>query len=714
MRTARAAAAAALLALGPPACEVAHEEPATLAEALRLARPGDELPVVVRLRGSVDPGAIEAGAGRARPGELARSLRAASGAAALPLRALLARRGVTQVKDLWIVHGLAARVRPAVVRELLSHPAVLEITLDATLRAPAATYAPAAAPAGWNLAAVRAPELWQRGVTGRGVVVAGMDTGVALDHPDLGPTWRGGTNGWLDPFRGTTAPYDLLGHGTQTLSVAVGGSSGGSTLGVAPDARWIAAKIYDDLGRGSTSVIHQAFQWLLDPDGDPATPDAPDVVNASWGSLAANVCDLTFQPDLDALRAAGILVVFAAGNEGPAPLTSVSPANVPGAFSAGAVDSTSAVAAFSSRGPSACTGGTFPDVVAPGVDVPVADLPVGGVARYTMASGTSVAAPHVAGVAALLRSAFPDAPVAEVEDALRTFARDLGPVGPDDTHGHGLVNAARAWAQLARSRSLAMITTSLAPAYAGVAYAQPLAAGGGVPPYAWSAPAGALPPGLALDPAGTVSGTPAASGTFHVTVTVADASGQWEARPFVLTVNGVLPPSVATAALPPAALGAPYQAVLLASGGVLPLTWSLAAGTLPPGLALDGARGVVSGVPTAIGPALLTLRVTDALGATATHDLTLDVGIGALAITTQSLRSCRVGTACSRALAATGGLAPYGWSVATGALPPGLTLDPATGAVAGTPTAAGTFAFTAQVSDSTGAPATRALTMTVL
>jgi bacillopeptidase F len=168
------------------------------------------------------------------------------------------------------------------------------------------------------------------------------------------------------------------------------------------------------------SDIHLAFQWLMDPDGDPATLDAPDVVNASW-ALAGRVagsCLLEFNDDIRALKSAGIAVVFAAGNDGPAAATSSSPANNPGAFSVGAIDSDYAIARQTSRGPSSCDGTAFPRLLAPGVNIYTSDLSHGGLPAYIAVSGSSMAAPHAAGVLALLSSAFPSVSVATLEAAL--------------------------------------------------------------------------------------------------------------------------------------------------------------------------------------------------------------------------------------------------------------------------------------------------------
>ena len=147
-----------------------------------------------------------------------------------------------------------------------------------------------------------------------------------------------GPNSWFDPYgQHPTTPLDLTGHGTATMGVMVGGDAGGTSIGMAPGATWIAARIFNDSGSGTATAIHAALQWVLDPDGNPATDDAPDVLNNSWayGSLG---CNLAFQLDLQALRATGILPVFAAGNFGPGTSTSVSPANYPESLAVGAVD----------------------------------------------------------------------------------------------------------------------------------------------------------------------------------------------------------------------------------------------------------------------------------------------------------------------------------------------------------------------------------------
>lgn len=360
---------------------------------------------------------------------------------------LLKKGNARRIIQLWSINALAATAKPEVIQRLAALPQVESIKLDATLAAPSPEPSATTMPE-WNLDAVNVPGLWSDGLSGLGTVVAAMDTGVDVYHPDLADNWRGGTNSWYDPNGEHATPYDASGHGTQSLSVAVGGDAGGSAIGVAPAAQWIAVKIFNDAGVATLSGIHQGFQWLLDPDGDPVTVDAPDVVNNSWGFPGtAGECYAEFAQDIEVLKTAGIAVVFAAGNQGDG--GSVSPADNPDAFGIGAVDASYNVASFSSRGPSACDGGFFPAAVAPGVGVRTADLTVGGLFpdSYATLSGTSYAAPHVAGTMALLRQAHPDASPAQLEEAITAAATDIAATGVDNDSGYGLLDAvaARNW-----------------------------------------------------------------------------------------------------------------------------------------------------------------------------------------------------------------------------------------------------------------------------
>jgi subtilisin family serine protease len=351
---------------------------------------------------------------------------------------------VASVTPFWIFNGMAVTATSDVIREIAALPEVLSITPDSVISAPAPLTAAGASPEP-NVSVISAPAMWNLGYTGQGVVVANLDTGVDVTHPDLSTQWRGGSNSWYDPYgQHPTTPTDLNGHGTATMGVMVGRSAGGTAIGVAPNAQWIAAKIFNDAGSASLSAVHQSFQWVLNPSGNPAMHDAPHVVNDSWdfGTIG---CNLEFQTDIQNLRAAGILPVFAAGNFGPNGGTSASPANNPGAFAVGATDNSDAIATWSSTGPNACSGAVFPSVVAPGVNVRTSDLH----GLYMSASGTSLSAPHASGALALLLSAFPGLSADQQQSALTSSAVDLGPPGPDNLYGAGRINALGAYQRVA-------------------------------------------------------------------------------------------------------------------------------------------------------------------------------------------------------------------------------------------------------------------------
>lgn len=361
--------------------------------------------------------------------------------------------GATAIKPLWIVNSVAAKVPASLIGQLANRPAVARVSADGRLSAPVLAPSSLATPE-WNLLAIHAPELWGLGYTGSGVVVANMDSGVDGSHPDLAASYRGGSNSWFDPYAQNATPRDnISGHGTQTMGLMVAGDAGGSAVGTAPGAQWIAAKIFNNQGIGQESEFHQSFQWLLDPDENPATDDAPDVVNGSFQSAQGGICDTRFQEDIQKLKTAGIAVVFAAGNSGPGSQTSSSPANNPGSFAAGAVDDLLVIDDLSARGPAPvdCGGGLFPHLVAPGVDVRTTDPIFGGFPGYATVSGTSFAAPHVAGAMALLIDAFPAIDVSALESALLDSATDLGDPGPDNVYGHGMLNVLGAYVLLAGS-----------------------------------------------------------------------------------------------------------------------------------------------------------------------------------------------------------------------------------------------------------------------
>ena len=259
------------------------------------------------------------------------------------------------------------------------------------------------------------------------------------------------------------------------------------------------------------------------------------------------------------------------------------------------------------------------------------------------------------------------------------------------------------------SASLTVSTTTLPAGIVGTAYSEQLDAAGGTTPYTWTVTSGTPPAGLSLSSTGLLSGTPATAGSVTFTVRVTDAASRTDTQSLTLTVGSSL--SISTATLPDGVVGASYSQQFSASGGAPPYTWSVTTGTLPDGLSLSPA-GLLSGTPTAPGNSSFTVGVADGGAGSASRGFTLAV-VAPLGITTTSLSSATSGTAYSEIVEATGGSPPYAWSVASGSLPPGLSLGN-TGMLNGTPTTAGDYNFTIQIADGGSRTATQTFSISVV
>jgi hypothetical protein len=239
--------------------------------------------------------------------------------------------------------------------------------------------------------------------------------------------------------------------------------------------------------------------------------------------------------------------------------------------------------------------------------------------------------------------------------------------------------------------TFAVTTTALPAATRGTAYEAQLNSAGGTAPITWAVVTGALPAGLSLNRnSGAITGTPATSGSFSFTVEATDAETRTARKDLSI---GVTSPAFAitTTSLAAATRGTAYTAQVNSTGGTTPVTWAIVSGALPAGLSLNRASGLISGTPAATGSFAFTIEATDGEARSARRELSITVTAPPLFIELVPAVEALKGTAFSYQIGASGGVAPYTWSVTSGALPAGLSLNAATGTLSGTATEAGTF-----------------------
>lgn len=268
----------------------------------------------------------------------------------------------------------------------------------------------------WGLGTLKVPDAWSK-TKGKGALVAVLDTGIDATHTDLKDRVKDAKD-----FSGARkkGAADGNGHGTHCAGVIAASEDGKGMVGVAPEAMLLAGKVLDDSGSGWNSDIARGIDWAVDA--------GADVISMSLGGPSS---DSATSAAVQKAEAAGVIVIAAAGNSGPRDGTVGYPGNYPSVIAVAAVDKNEKVADFSSRGKAVY-------VAAPGVNVR-STYPK---QRFASMSGTSMATPHVAGLAALWVSAHPevkktDRPAA-FRKALEAAAKDLPPVGRDNASGYGL------------------------------------------------------------------------------------------------------------------------------------------------------------------------------------------------------------------------------------------------------------------------------------
>ena len=354
--------------------------------------------------------------------------------------------------------------------ELASRPDVDRLTANHTFQIDPMEMSPSDGEqvqgVGSNVSYIKADQVWAMGYNGAGIVLADQDTGLQWDHPAIINHYRGWNgvtadhnyNWWDATGTYPIAANDGHGHGTHTTGTMVGDDGAGNQIGVAPGAKTIHCKSFTNSGGANDANVLTCFQWFLAPwdlsHNNPNPAKAPNAINNSWGWAGGN--HTTFVAAINALQAAGILVEASAGNSGPACQSLGSPGDYDNILTIGSVDHSGyafpgSISSFSSRGPSIVTPASFmPDVMAPGNTIR-SSMPGN---TYGNMSGTSMAAPHVAGVVALLWQAVPSLKghVPETIAAIKARAIPLAgqtgsncggnyTTGPNNDWGTGTVDA---------------------------------------------------------------------------------------------------------------------------------------------------------------------------------------------------------------------------------------------------------------------------------
>lgn len=356
--------------------------------------------------------------------------------------------GIMEYQSFWIINMIRVETTPALLQTLAARPEVALLDADPLLAIPAPAAQQPALPvengAEAGLKLINAHKLWELGFRGEGRLVMNIDTGVEGTHPALTARWRGNhapaSQAWFDPAFGSNFPNDCNNHGTHGMGIIAGlDPATQDTIGAAPAAEWIAAQTLCAFPHLSNTIL--AFQWAMDPDGDPATTDdMPDVIAGFSDATLIGCPAAIYHAVLNAVEAAGIAAVFPVGGGGPGAATIQGFGNINtslvNAWATGSIDGFYSpllpVTSFSSRGPSNCGGsGSLlikPEAVAPGINIRSA-ITGGG---YAVWSGTAASSAHVAGAIALLKQAFPNKTGQELKLALYLTARET----PADSATH--------------------------------------------------------------------------------------------------------------------------------------------------------------------------------------------------------------------------------------------------------------------------------------
>ncbi|MBC2576625.1 S8 family serine peptidase [Peptostreptococcus canis] len=376
---------------------------------------------------------------------------------------------VREFESFYIVNSIHLIAKKHTIEKLASNPEISKIDINETIEhdnpipvVDRQNLSSSNDEIEWNIKNIGADMAWKQGITGKGVTIGIMDSAVDAQHPILRKKFKGYNNltdkveysdeNYFDALETNKNPKDVsdMEHGSHCMGIILGSEIAEdgekyNQIGVAPDSQWISARIFDNTIHNTyASSYIKAAEWMLAPGGNPA--NAPQIINNSWGGSSYSK-DPWFRETVKRWREAHILPVFAAGNQMPGeslpgPGSIVTPASYLESLAVGAVDRNGALASFSKRGPSPFNDVTTvkPEISAPGVRVRSS---VKG--SYAYMSGTSMAAPHVSGVAALVKSAkssLDDKDIQKILESTATPATDsIYTTSPNHGYGHGIVNA---------------------------------------------------------------------------------------------------------------------------------------------------------------------------------------------------------------------------------------------------------------------------------
>ncbi len=411
-----------------------------------------------------------------------------------------------------------------------------------------------------------------------------IDTGVLISHAEFG----GRASYGYDFIDNDATAQDCNGHGTH-----VAGTIGGTHYGVAKKVKIVAVRVLDCDGDGDLMGVIAGVNWVT------SHAVLPAVANMSMGGGRSPALEAAVQKSINA----GVTYVVAAGNDNVNAATE-SPSGLSAAITVGATDSRDRRASFSNYG-------SVVDLFAPGVNIRSAWASSNTATE--LLSGTSMAAPHVAGAAALVLDAFPADTPAQVRNYLVTKATTGKVTDPKGSPNRLLFVPAPAGAP---TIATARVTAGLERPFTGKLTLAAARRG------TWSVASGTLPPGVRLSPSGALSGTPTTPGTSTAVVRFVDYVPNTVTRTVTFTVAPTTP-VIATTSLPSATVGTAYTGNLTVTDGRTG-TWAVTGGVLPDGLTLSPA-GQLSGTPTTAGDASFTAQFTDPWAGTATRTYALSV-----------------------------------------------------------------------------------------